>query len=59
LAGALRGEVVWTFATTPDVDLQVGDEIRFDGRTLKIRAHATTSTGRRLQAECEEIVPQP
>jgi hypothetical protein len=57
LGGALKGEVVWTFAAPAGTDLQVGDEIRFDGRALKVRASATTSSGRRIQAECEETQP--
>lgn len=57
IGNRLRGEVVWVFATDGDVDLRVGDEIRFDGRRLIVRAHATTSTGRRQEAECEETQP--
>lgn len=57
IGNRLRGEVVWVFATGPDIDLQVGDEIRFNGRALTVRAHATTSSGRRQEAECEEIQP--
>mgnify|MGYP006431727853 CR=1 FL=1 len=57
IGARLQGEVIWVFATGPDVDLQVNDQIRFDGRALTVRAHATTSTGRRQEAECEEIQP--
>jgi SPP1 family predicted phage head-tail adaptor len=51
------GKVTWTFATAGDADLRVNDEIRFDGRTLKVEAVGETSTGRRLEATCEETQP--
>ena len=55
VGNALTGKVNWRFATAPEVDLQTNDEIRFDGRTLKIRGAAPTSSGRRLEAMCEEL----
>ena len=55
-ARATLGKVTWKFATTPDVDLQTGDEIRFDGRLLEVKSAAPTSTGNRVEATCEEIL---
>lgn len=52
----LQSEIAWMFATDPDVDLKIGDEIRFDGHKLKVKAAAPTSTGRRLEATCEETL---
>jgi len=54
-ANALTGKVNWKFATNPDVDLQSTDQIRFDGRKLEIKSAAPTSSGRRLEAMCEEL----
>jgi SPP1 family predicted phage head-tail adaptor len=57
IGARLQGKVTWVFATTPDVDLQLEDEIRFDGRALRVLSYAPTSSGRRVQAECEEMQP--
>jgi head-tail adaptor len=57
IGARLQGRVVWTFAAPAGTDLQVGDEIRFDGRALRVLAYAPTSSGRRIQAECEENQP--
>jgi head-tail adaptor len=57
IGGRMQGKVTWVFAAPAGTDLQVGDEIRFSGRVLKVREQATTSTGRRLEAECEEMQP--
>jgi head-tail adaptor len=54
IAARRVGKVTWTFAAPPGTDLQIEDEIRFDGRKLKVEAVGETSTGRRLQATCEE-----
>lgn len=56
-AQRLQGVVVWTFAAGADADVQEGDQIRFDGRVLKVQAVSATSTGRRLEALCEETRP--
>lgn len=55
VGSALTGKVVWRFATHPDVDLQTTDQIRFDGHKLEIQSAAPTSSGRRLEAMCEEL----
>ena len=57
IGARLQGEVIWVFATGPDVDLQIEDEIRFDGHALRVLSYAPTSSGRRIQAECEETQP--
>jgi len=51
------GKVTWTFAAPPETDLKVNDEIRFDGRALTVLAVSETSSGRRLEATCEEQQP--
>jgi SPP1 family predicted phage head-tail adaptor len=48
------GKVLWTFAADATADVRQGDEVRFDGRTLVVQAVSVTSTGRRLEALCEE-----
>ena len=48
------GKVTWTFAAAATADVRQGDEIRFDGRVLEVQAVSETSTGRRLEALCEE-----
>ena len=55
VAARRAGEIIWTFASTPDVGVKEGDELRFEGRVLLINAVAITSTRRRLQAQAEEI----
>jgi head-tail adaptor len=57
IAAQRTGVIVWTFAAAGDADVREGDEIRFDGRVLKVRAVAVTSSGRRLEAMCEEGEP--
>ncbi|MDT0635050.1 phage head completion protein [Spectribacter hydrogenooxidans] len=47
--------IQWRFSTTPDMDMQPGDEIRFNGRRLSVDVVPETSTGRRLEAECREL----
>jgi head-tail adaptor len=53
----LQGNVTWTFAAASDADVREGDEIRFDGRVLAVRAVSVTGSGRRLEAACEEERP--
>lgn len=55
IAARRSGEVIWTFATAGGTDIRIGDEIRFDDRVLLIVATAETSTGRRLECQCQEI----
>lgn len=50
-----QGVVTWTFAAYPSSGVHEGDEIRFEGRRLKVRAVSVTSSGRRLEALCEEL----
>jgi SPP1 family predicted phage head-tail adaptor len=54
IAAKRTGKVIWTFAAATTADVRKGDEIRFDGRTLEVQAVSETSTGRRLEALCEE-----
>lgn len=56
---ALRGEqqtgvVRWTFACPAATDIRERDQIRFDGRKLKVEAVPVTGSGRRKQCACEE-----
>jgi head-tail adaptor len=55
LDSSLYGTIVWIFATRPDVDLKVADEIRFGGRRIKVQVVPITSTGRRIEARCSEV----
>jgi SPP1 family predicted phage head-tail adaptor len=54
IAAQRVGVVTHTFAAPATAGVQAGDEIRFDGRTLEVKAVAVTSSGRRLEALCEE-----
>jgi head-tail adaptor len=54
VASRLTGEVTWTFAAPGGTDVQVSDQLRFDGRKLDVKAVSVTGTGRRLEATCEE-----
>lgn len=54
IAQKRAGVVTWTFAAAATADVRQGDEIRFDGRVLEVKAVSETSTGRRLEAMCEE-----
>lgn len=54
VAAKRTGKVIWTFAARPTAGIKQGDEIRFDGRVLEVKAVSETSTGRRLEAMCEE-----
>lgn len=54
IAAQRVGVVTHTFAAPATAGVQSGDEIRFDGRTLEVKAVAVTSSGRRLEALCEE-----
>ena len=53
-ADRLAGKVTWTFAGSPDLEIAKGEQIRFGGRILRIRAVSVTGSGRRLEATCEE-----
>lgn len=55
VAHALQGEITWAFTTPSDTDIQKGDEVRFDGRRLKVQVVGVTSTGRRIEALCKEL----
>lgn len=48
------GVITWTFAAAAGGDVREGDEIRFDGRVLAVKAVSVTGSGRRLEAMCEE-----
>jgi SPP1 family predicted phage head-tail adaptor len=54
VAAQRTGKVIWTFAARPTAGIKQGDEIRFGGRVLEVEAVSETSTGRRLEALCEE-----
>jgi SPP1 family predicted phage head-tail adaptor len=54
VAAKRTGKILWTFAADATADVQQGDEVRFDGRVLEVKAVSETSTGRRLAAMCEE-----
>lgn len=43
-----------TFATPAATDIAEGDEVRFDGRALELKAVSVTSSGARIEALCEE-----
>ena len=49
------GVIRWIFACDGATDIREGDEIRFAQRVLTVDAVAITSTGRRVEAACEEI----
>lgn len=55
IAQQRKGVVTWTFACNPDAGIKEGDEIRFDGRSLTVLSVSITSTGRRIEALCEEV----
>jgi head-tail adaptor len=54
VAAKRTGKIIWTFAAAGDADVRQGDQIRFGGRVLEVEAVSETSTGRRLEALCEE-----
>lgn len=54
-ANAPVGVITWTFACSPDAGVQPGDQIRFDGRTLAVKAVPVTSSGLRCECRCEEV----
>lgn len=45
----------WTFACAPDAGIAIGDQVRFNGHTLDVRAIAETSSGNRIEALCSEV----
>lgn len=49
------GVIVWTFACSPDAGVKPGDQIRFDGRILEIKAVPVTSRGDRCECRCKEV----
>lgn len=44
----------WCFAAPYPTPLQVGDEIRWNNRRIKVEKIPTTSSERRIEAECVE-----
>lgn len=53
-AGTRADIISWIFACPGDLDIRQDDQIRFDGRVLRVQAVPVTSTGRRQEAVCEE-----
>lgn len=49
------GLITWTFACDPEADVRKGDEVRFSGRRLVVRAVPITSSGRRCECRCMEV----
>lgn len=49
------GVLTWTFACHVDADVRKADQVRFDGRALKVQAVSVTSRGDRLQCLCQEV----
>ena len=57
LYGQLQTAVtLYRFATRGGADVQIGDQVHHpDGRIVEVRRVARTSSGRRIEAVCEDI----
>lgn len=52
-----RSSLTHRFSCPSTTDIQVGDEVRKGGQSVRVEAVRTTSTGRRKECNCSEVLP--